>query len=147
MLPKSKGILNSIGLIYESVSIYILHCDRLHIRCDPLHIRLRIFSMVWGTAYKTLKLATWTKADPRQNILVCDQKLDATWCIAFFIYSYNIMHQISMLSLTPLGCHMDKGRPKTKQSCLRPEAWWKCEHLHITLWSTTYKVWPTTYKT
>jgi hypothetical protein len=31
-------------------------------------------------------------------------------------------HRVSMLSLTQLACHMDKGRPKTKQSCLRPEA-------------------------
>jgi hypothetical protein len=60
--------------------------------------------MVWATAYKTLNIISSISLD------------------VFFIYSCNIKHQVSMLSLTPLGCHMDKGRPKTKQSCLRPEA-------------------------
>jgi len=42
----------------------------------------------------------------------------------FKMSSFNIKHQVSMLSLTPLGCHMDKGRPRTKQSRLQPDAWY-----------------------
>jgi hypothetical protein len=41
-----------------------------------------------------------------------------------WICTCNIKHQASMLLLTPLGCHMDKGRPRTKQSRLQPDAWY-----------------------